>query len=162
MKKIWNSFLHSVRLPKKKSVFYLNRIGMDITVIYMFILLAITSVPALIEQISNSKESSLQLHPFFLFIYFFIFYYLIITIIVFCTISFLAYVWTLISKLLQRKLRFAILWKMTAYSTTIPFLLFTVITFFYPVSHYFLFISVLYIIIILLNIILIYPKRKRR
>src|SRR5690625_5331713 len=78
MKKIWNSFLHSIRLPQKKSVFYLNRIGMDINVIYMFILLAIASSPALLEQITSNKQASQQLHPFFLFIYFFIFYYLII------------------------------------------------------------------------------------
>ena len=162
MKKIWNSFSHSLKLPQKKSVFYLNRIGMDITVIYMFILLAITSIPALLDQMASNKQSTLQLHPFFLSIYFFIFYYLVITITVFCIISLIAYVWTFIAKLLQRKLRFAILWKMVAYSTTIPFILFTVISFFYPVSYYFLFITIIYIFIILFKILLIYPRRKRR
>lgn len=162
MKKIWNSLLHSIKLPQKKSVFFLNRIGMDMTVIYLFILLAFASVPALLEQISMNKQTDIQLHPFFLSIYFFIFYYLILTIIVFSIISLIAYVWTLVARLLQRKLRFAILWKMTAYSTTIPFLLFTFISFFYPVSHYFLLFSVFYIAIILLKIIFIYPKRKQR
>src|SRR5690625_322801 len=102
MKKIWNSFLHSIRLPQKKTVFYLNRIGMDINVIYMFILLAFASSPALLEQITSNKQASQQLHPFFLFIYFFIFYYLIITIIVFCIISLLAYLWTIVDRMSTR------------------------------------------------------------
>lgn len=31
------SFIESIKLPKKKSVFKLNRISMDIVVVYMFI-----------------------------------------------------------------------------------------------------------------------------
>src|SRR5690625_7644961 len=123
MKKIWNSFLHSIRLPQKKSVFYLNRIGMDINVIYMFILLAIASSPALLEQITSNKQASEQLHPFFLFIYFFIFYYLIITIIVFCIIILLAYLWSYIAYLFLRIYCFNLLYKKIACIKFIHFLI---------------------------------------
>src|SRR5690625_5263748 len=93
MSQIVQSFTHSIRLPSKNSVFYLNRIGMDVTVIYLFILLAIASFPTLIEQILNRDSLALKLDLFFFFIYFFIFHYLIINLIVFSLISILAFFW---------------------------------------------------------------------
>lgn|SRR5690625_1529920 len=157
MKDFWNAFTHSLKLPKKQSVFALNRIGMDITVIYLFFLLAIASLPALFEQINSSS-----MHIFFLFIYFFIFYYLVLVLIVFTLLSIIAYIGTLITKGLNRKLRFSILWKMSAFTITIPLLLFTIVSFFRPLSSLFLLLTTIYIFFILIKIILIYPKRKVR
>lgn len=162
MKDFWNAFIHSLRLPKKQSVFTLNRIGMDITVIYLFFLLAIASLPALYEQIIVNETSTTHIHPFFFLIYFFIFYYLVLVLIVFSLLSIIAYIGTLITRSLKRKLRFSIIWKMTAFAITTPLLLFTVISFFYPLSSLFLFLATIYTFFILIKIILIYPKRKTR
>lgn len=161
MKVFWNTFKQSVKLPKKEAVFALNRVGMDITVIYLFILLAFASIPALLEQLFVN-DPSLQIQTFFLLIYFFIFYYLPLVVIVFSILSFLAYVATVIANLLERKLRYSILWKITAFATTIPLLLFTVVSFFYPLSYLFLLLVTIYVLFIIVKIILIYPKRKKR
>src|SRR5690625_6807333 len=77
------SFIESIKLPKKKSVFKLNRISMDIVVVYMFILLALVSLPSLFYQMSNSSELSVKIGSFFYLIYFFIFHYLVFFVLVF-------------------------------------------------------------------------------
>lgn len=163
MKVFWDAFIHSLQLPKRKAVFALNRIGMDIVVVYMFIFLAIASIPGLIEQmISSQTDSSATIHPFFLLIFFFIFYYLIVLLIVFTSISIIAYIGTLIAKYTERKLQFGLMWKMTAFATTIPLVLFTILSFFLPLTTIFLSVATIFILFILINIILIYPQRKVR
>ncbi len=160
MNVFWNACSHSLKLPKKEAVFALNRIGMDVVVVYMFLLLAFASIPGLVEQIISNQDGS-QLHTLFLLIFFFIFYYLIIVIIVFGLLSLLAYIGTLIAKALSRKLQFGLLWKMTAFATTIPLLAFTILSFFLPLTVLFLSIASAFILFILIRIILIYPKRKQ-
>lgn len=163
MKVFWNTCIQSLKLPKREAVFALNRIGMDIVVIYMFLLLAIASIPGLVEQIlSNSNNADSQLHTFFLLIFFFIFYYLIIVVIVFGLLSIIAYMGTLIAKGIGRKLQFGLMWKMTAFATTIPLLAFTILSFFIPLTTLFILISSGFMLYLLIRIILIYPKRKQR
>lgn len=157
----WTSFIESIKLPKKKSVFKLNRIGMDIVVIYMFMLLAIVSLPSLTYQMLNSSELNIEIGSFFYLIYFFIFHYLVIVVLIFIVISFIAYLATLFTRISGRRLHYSILWKMTAFSTTIPFLLYTILAFFYNINDNFLWLSFLYTAILLYKIITIYPKRKR-
>lgn len=154
------AFLHSIKLPRKKAIFKLNRIGMDITVIYMFILLLLVSIPSLIDQLTAAEGQSANLNILFMLIYFFMFYYLPMTIIVFLVLSIIAYIATLVAKGMRRKLHFSILWKMSAYTTTIPFLIYTVIAFIFPVSDVFLLLSLIYTIVLMVMIISVYPKRK--
>lgn len=160
MKVFWNALIQSLKLPQKQAVFTLNRIGMDITVIYLFFLLALASLPALLEQIIMNQVSSVHVNSFFFLIYFFIFYYLILVLIVFSALSVIAYIGSGITKMVNRKLHFSLLWKMSAFSITLPLLLFTVISFFYPLSYAFLAFAIIYIFFILLKIIFIYPKRR--
>ncbi|MBY7145140.1 DUF1189 family protein [Virgibacillus sp. NKC19-3] len=154
------AFLHSIKLPRKKAIFKLNRIGMDITIIYMFILLLLVSIPSLIEQLTVTEGQSADLNFIFMLIYFFMFYYLPMTIIVFLMLSLIAYIATIIAKGMRRKLHFSILWKMSAYTTTIPFILYSVIALLFPVSDMFLLLSLIYTIVLLIMIISVYPKRK--
>jgi len=63
---------------------------------------------------------------------------------------------------MQRKLHYSILWKMVAFSLTLPFLLYTIIALFVSLSDKFLWLGFIYAIIILVNIIAIYPKRKKQ
>jgi len=160
MKVFWNACKQSVKLPQKKATFALNRIGMDVTVIYLFILLAIASIPSLIGELSANNHS-VHIHPFFLLIYFFIFYYLVLVLIVFSALSVFAYIATILAKGLGRKLQFSIMWKMAAFAMTIPLLLFTVLSFIYPLSFIFVTLSIIYMLIVTLKIILIYPKMKK-
>lgn len=157
-----HTFIESIKLPRKKSLFKLNRTGMDIVVIYMFILLMFVSLPTLIDQISNKADLSQEINVFFLIIFFFIFYYLPLVVIVFLLISLIAYIGVGIANLMQRKLRFAILWKMIAFTTTIPFVLYAILAIFLHLSNAFLWFSLLYTFILLIKMISIYPKRRDR
>lgn len=154
------TFLNSIQIPRKKSVFRLNRVRMDIAVIYMFILVALVSIPALIEQIKNNSTSAFHVHTFFYLIFFFMFYYLIVVIGVFLLISIYAYIGTKIAKLTKRRLHFGILWKVIAFSTTLPFLIYTVLSLFFIVSNKVLWAFLIYTILILLKIVSLYPAIK--
>ena len=155
-----NVFLNSIKLPKKKAMFQLNRVGMDIAVIYMFILLGLVSIPSLIEQLTASSGLAADLNVIFKLIYFFMFYYLPLTILVFIAISFVAYIGRGITHFMQRKLRYSLLWKMVAFTTTIPFILYIIIAFIIPVRDAYLLLTFIFSIGLLLKMISIYPKRR--
>lgn len=156
------AFVNSLKLPGKKAMFKLNRIGMDIVVIYLFILLFIVSMPALLQQLGVTEGLTDKL-PFILkIIYFFMFYYLPLTIGVFVFISILSYLGIGISKLLKRKLRFQIIWKLLAFTTTIPFLIYTILAFIYPIGDRYLFLALIYSVVLLILMILKFPKRRIR
>lgn len=158
MKSLWTLFIQSLQLPKKQAVFTLNRIGMDTVVFYLFILIAISSIPAYIDQLQQNERLSV----FFFTIFFFIFHYLVVAIVIFIILSIIAWIVSIIAKAAKRKLRFSILWKMTASATTIPFLLYTCIAFFYEVNSTFVVLAVLFMFIIVSKIIFIYPARKHK
>lgn len=156
------AFLHSIKLPNKKAMFKLNRIGMDTTVVYMFILLLVVSIPSLIDRLTATGGASAEMHISLLFIYFFIFYYLPLAIIIFLLLSFIAYIGKGVSYLLRRKITFSILWKMCAYTTTIPFILYTITALMFPVDDKYLWLFVVYSLLFIVKIITVYPKRKIR
>lgn len=155
------SFVESIQLPKKKAIFKLNRVGMDAVVVYMFILLGIVSLPNLTNQLRVGSELSADIGPFFYLIYFFIFHYLVVVVLVFIVISIIAYIATKFTKISGRKLHYSILWKMVAFSTTLPFILYTILAFFYDLNDNFLWLSFIYTFFLLYKIITIYPKRKK-
>src|SRR5699024_1398024 len=101
-----------------------------------------------------------KIGSFFYLIYFFIFHYLVIVVLVFIVLSIIAYLACLFTKFSGSRLHFSILWKMTAFSTTLPFLVYTILSFFYNISYNFLWLSFLYTAFLLYKIITIYPKRK--
>lgn len=156
------AFLHSIKLPNKKAVFQLNRIGMDITVVYMFIVMAIVAIPALLERLLGSDDFGTDMAFIFQLIYFFMFYYLPLTIIVFVVLSGVAYLYSWIAKALKRKLRFALLWKMAAYTTTIPFFIYTIIALLFSIDDSMLWVCFIYSLFILFKIITVYPRKNKR
>src|SRR5699024_10186245 len=138
----------------------LNRIGMDITVVYMFILIGLISLPAMVNILQADANSGINL--FFGLIYFFMFYYLPMTIGVFLLLALIAWIGTGIAKLLRRKLRFALICKMIAYISTILGLIYTIVALTIPLSPHMLWIFCLYVLLFLSSMITIYPKRRRR
>ncbi|ASN03816.1 hypothetical protein [Virgibacillus necropolis] len=158
----WKAFLHSIKLPSKNAVFQLNRIGMDITVVYMFIIMAIVAIPAFLGRITELNDPGSDMGIFFLLIFFFMFYYLPLTIIVFVTLSVVAYSFTWVAKSLNRKIRFPLLWKIAAYATTIPFLIYTITALLFSTDDSMLWVFFIYSLFVLLKTILVYPKRKKR
>lgn len=158
----WNAFKESLKLPRKKAMFALNRTGMDIVVVYLFILLLFVSVPPLIEQINETQIASVDIKRLFRIIYFFIFYYLPLNLIVFTFISGIAFVGKGIAYALKRKLHYSLLWKMTAFTTTIPFIIYTIAALFLPISDSILWIGIVYTLLMLIRLITIYPPRRSK
>src|SRR5690625_1179405 len=78
-----DALVNSIKLPNKIAMFKLNRIGMDVVVVYLFILFFITSIPSLMEQLQITEGLTGRLPFVQKFIYFFMFYYLPLTIVVF-------------------------------------------------------------------------------
>lgn len=157
----WKTFLNSIKIPQKQAVFKLNRVRMDIAVVYMFILIALSSIPSLIEQIKSNSTSETHVHTFFLLIFFFMFHYLVVNIGVFLLVSIYAYIGTKIAELTNRRLHFGILWKIIAFSTTLPFILYTIIALFISLPNIVLIAFFIYLFFILFKVISIYPSMKR-
>lgn len=156
------AFLNSLKLPNKKAMFQLNRVGMDVVVFYLFILIFIVSIPELTVQL-RTTEGLIGDLPFILkLIYFFMFYYLPLTIAVFLFLSVFAYIGVGLAKLMKRKLRYQIIWKLLAFTTTIPFLLYMLLASFFQLSDRYLLLAAVYSMILLVLMILKFPKRRTR
>lgn len=155
-------FMNSIKLPKKQAVFQLNRIGMDYTVFYLFLLLGVVCLPLLIDTLTETTGLTSRMNSVFRLIYFFIFSYLPLTIIVFILLSAIAYIGTWIARLMHRKLKFPLLWKMSAYSTTIPFIVYTIVALFFPIRNQIIWLLMLYALLLLIKIITVFPKRRKR
>ena len=156
------TFINSLKLPNKQAMFKLNRIGMDIVVFYLFILIFIISIPQLVVELKVSEGLASGMPVVIKIIYFFMFYYLPLTIAVFIFISIMASIGVGVAKLLKRKLRYQIIWKLIAFTTTIPFLLYMSLASFFPIGSHYLLLAILYSFILLVLMILKYPKRRQR
>src|SRR5699024_11297405 len=93
--------------------------------------------------------------------YFFMFCYLVLLVLVFTGLSFFAYIMTITARILDRKLTYAIMWKMSAFAITIPVFVFTILSFFYPLTFLFVLIALIYMTFVMIKIIMIYPKRRK-
>lgn len=156
------SFINSLKLPNKKAMFRLNRVGMDTVVFYLFILLLIVSIPEIAIQLRVTDTVGGDLPVVLKLIYLFMFYYLPLTIAVFIFLSIMAYIGVGLANLLKRKLRYQIIWKLLAFTTTIPFLLYTILALFLPIDNRYLLLAVIYSLVLLILMILKFPKRRMR
>ncbi|WP_217588449.1 DUF1189 family protein [Lentibacillus saliphilus] len=158
---LWHTFLYSLQLPKKQAMFKLNRIGMDFAVIYVLLLTLIGSIPVAVQLLSSGTNEQ-EINTLFWLVYFFFIYYVPLTIGIFLVLTFIAYMGTIVAKLMHRKLKLSILWKMSAFASTIPALIYTIIAFVYPLSIHTLWLFMLYVCIFLVKMITVYPKRRQR
>jgi len=159
---LFQVFINSIKLPAKHAMFKLNRIGMDTIIFYMFILLAIVSLPSFIDQMLNPSGLGARLNIIFSLIYFFMFYYLPLVIAVFLLLGIVAYLGKWMARGMKRKLHYSIIWKLSACTTTIPFMLYTIIAILYPVDDLFLLLAIIYTFILLIRMIQVYPKRREK
>ncbi|RWZ52240.1 DUF1189 domain-containing protein [Halobacillus fulvus] len=118
-----DSFFHSVRLPKKESMFHLNRKGMTNTIGYLFVLLTVLFLPDLIGTIIHLDSSLTEVSRGLYLVQVFVFYPLLIIFLIIVGVSVLAGAALLLRRALHRKLTYQQLWKMTAYASTIPLIL---------------------------------------
>ncbi|MFD1851009.1 hypothetical protein [Oceanobacillus bengalensis] len=158
---VWNIFVNSIKLPNKQAMFKLNRVGLDHAVFYNFLLLFIVSLPSLIKRLTDTNAIGADMNVIFTLIYFFMFYYLPITIIVFVILSGIAYIGKIIARLTKRKLHYSLLWKISSFTTTIPFLLYTILALVFPVNDIYLLFSFIYSIALIIKMIHHYPIRRK-
>ena len=148
-------FKNSMKLPGKKPMFQLNRIDMHLILFYLFLLIILLSLPTFIQQLTTPEGFGAQLNFIFFLIYFFIFHYLPITIALILFLSLVALLGKLFANATNRKLHYGTIWKLTACAATI-------ITLFYPLDDIYLLLSGLSILILLIKMVLVYPKRKQK
>lgn len=158
----WEVLVNSIKLPAKKPMFQLNRIGMHIILFYLFFLIIIISFPSFFNQLINPTGLGKELNFLFFLIYFFIFSYLPMTVSIIVYLSIIALIGKWLANMMQRKLHYGTIWKLVACTATIPFLVYTIIAFVYPVDDIYLLLSGIYILILLVKMILIYPKRRKK
>ncbi|HLS35314.1 MAG TPA: hypothetical protein VK061_03645 [Bacillota bacterium] len=156
----WEIFKNSIKLPNKKAMRQINQVGMDYTVFYMFLLLAIISIPSFFDQVIGNNGPDIDVNIFLFTVYFFIFFYLPLVLIIFGLISLLAYISVIFANIVQRKLTFGLLWKWIAYTTTIPFVIYTLVALFYDFSVTYLAITAIYSFTLVVIMILSFPKRR--
>lgn len=155
---VWRIFLNSLQLPMKKAMFFLNRTGMDLAIIYLCLLTAIASIPGFISRVQNGSDMNIVFHL----IYFFIFYYLPLFVMIMGVLAAAAFLALGLAKWQQRKFRFQTLWKLSVYAATIPLLAGTVLACFLPLppAVYLLFGG--WILLLLERMILHYPKKREK
>ncbi|HET7579805.1 MAG TPA: DUF1189 family protein [Bacillales bacterium] len=156
------AFQSSLLLPKKDAMFRLNRMGMGGTIGYLFMLLFIVAIPSGVHfALSDHPGFENRIPPTLFVLQFFVFDYLLFVVGGLIVISVLAAVCLLLSKTVMRKLSYRQLWKISAYATTIPFLLYTLaqsLNWNSPLIPLLLFFLAL---VILVRMIFIFPRRKR-
>ncbi len=157
-----DSLVSSLRLPRKKAMFHLNRKGMTNTIFYMFTLLSLLFLPDLILTIQH-LDVRLQEVSRGLYIFQVLFFYpLFIIFMILTGISILAGGALLLKSLLKRKLIYQQLWKMVSYASTLP-LIISVILKHTPVPNwmsFLLFVTILFVYIY--RMISIYPKLSQK
>ncbi|SER67224.1 hypothetical protein SAMN04487944_1085 [Gracilibacillus ureilyticus] len=150
------------KLPRKEALFQLNRVSMRDTLVYLFLLFFISFLPNVIINILTfeADESLLSYTQFLLQVivsYPFLMMFLVIT-----SISLLALIALIFRTLLQRKLAYQQLWKMTGFALLFPLICYHIL-FFTPLPDSIaVIISLIWLYVLLYQMIIIFPKKKVR
>ncbi|WP_053220228.1 DUF1189 family protein [Virgibacillus senegalensis] len=159
---LWKIFRHSVTLPKKQAVFWLNRISMRDTLVYIFLLIFILYLPegyALAFQDNLLLDSDLRSVFILQSITFYPMYVIFSGLVV---ISVLAAGALLMARLLDRKLAFQHVWKMTAFALTLPLIVYTAVKLAGWDNGIIFPLLILGFYVILYKMVTVYPKRKNK
>lgn len=151
----------SANLPKKEAIFWLNRVSMRDTLVYLFLLFFISFLPNVILIIANFEQghSHISFSQFLLQII--VFYPFFMMFIIVTGISILAIGAWIMKGFLQRKLAYQQLWKMTAYALLWPLIIYHLLFFTtIPTSIAFL-VGLVVLYILMYQMIIVYPKKRK-
>ncbi|WP_018930355.1 hypothetical protein [Gracilibacillus lacisalsi] len=152
---------NSAILPNKEAMFWLNRVNMRDTLVYLFLIFFISFLPNVILMIANFEQgqSHISFSQFLLQVI--VFYPFFILFIVVTGVSILAIGPWILKIFLQRKLAYQQLWKMTCFALLWPLIIYHLLFFTpLPTSIAFL-VGLVLLYIILYQMILIYPKKRK-
>ncbi|SDL93639.1 DUF1189 family protein [Sediminibacillus halophilus] len=153
-------FKNSIALPKKQAVFWLNRVSMRDTLVYIFLLIFVLYLPegyALAFQENLLLDSDLRSVFILQSITFYPMYVIFTGLVVISTLAAGA---LLMARLLHRKLAFQHLWKMTAFALTLPLIVYTGIKLAGWGNGILLLLLIIGLYLILYQMVTVYPKRK--
>ncbi|RSK55220.1 DUF1189 family protein [Bacillus canaveralius] len=144
--------------PKKAAVVRLNKLDMKSTILYFFILMIVMLLPVETDLLFHASQGNqslyitqvLILYPFFMFFY------------GLAGLTFLAGCGLVLSRLLQRKLKFQLLWKMTIFALTKPMIAAALAHFFIGSNPAVAFIVFIMLCVNMVRMISVYPKSMER
>jgi len=158
---IISSFVNSIMLPRKKAVLNINRIKIGSSVLYFALLIFIVTIPNLIRLLT-SDNSEFNGLPRGIFVFQTLVFYPFQTIFFgLIGISLLAAVGVLMNKAVKRRVKYALLWKMSLHASTIPLILYAIMSNLFTVHYYLSAILLLLVIYILYRMITVFPKPKK-
>lgn len=157
---IVSSFINSLLLPRKKAVLNINKIKIGSSVAYFFILLMIVTLPDLIRLLLTDDLNGVPRSVYMVQLLVFYPFQSIFSGLI--GITLVAAVGVILNKLVKRKLKYALLWKMSIHAATIPLLLYAIIKNLFANNIYVTTILVLSVFIILLKMITVFPKPKQK
>lgn len=157
----WNIFKNSLILPKKEALFFLNRVPMGKTILYILVLMHLTFLPNLFK-VTNSTFQQIENISFSLYIINVIVLYPFFTILLMIlSLTVFSFIALVLAKFLNRKLAYPYLWKITAYSLTVPLIIYAVLEILSITNSLLVIVPILYLYFVLYKIICIYPKKQR-
>lgn len=154
-------FKHCLLLPKKDALFFLNRIPMEKTIIYILLLMHIAFLPNLIKFSADIFQQYENISYSLFFIGVLVLYPFLTVFIMVVSITAFSFLAFLLAKMLKRKLAYQYFWKITAYAFTTPLMLYAVIETFSLTNTIFVLIPFLVWVYMTVKITLVYPKKTK-
>ncbi|GAB2539159.1 DUF1189 family protein [Gracilibacillus alcaliphilus] len=148
----------SASLPKKEALFWLNRVSMRDTLVYLFLLFFIVFLPNVILLILRYEAGLSHISYSQYLLQIIVFYPFFTMFLVVASISLLALGAWLWRTLLRRKLAYQQLWKMTGFALLWPLLLYQLLTFLPILDGFGMSAALLYFLLV--RMIMVYPAKK--
>ncbi|PLR95532.1 DUF1189 family protein [Bacillus sp. T33-2] len=144
--------------PKKEAVVRLNKLDMKSTIIYFFILMIVMLLPVEIRLLfeGNQGNNSLYITQVLILSPLFMFFYGL------AGITFLEGCSLVLSRLLQRKLKFQLLWKMNIFALTKPVIAGVLAQFIIGSSPVVTLIVFIILAVSIVRMVCVYPKSRER
>ncbi|MBM7632935.1 hypothetical protein [Geomicrobium sediminis] len=162
MKTMLDFLRNSIRLPQKEAVFTLNREGFGLPIVFLCFILLLVSLPLGVQMALSGENMAAEVAlPIFLVFFFFVYYpfFVLSVLIPLAAITLLA---LLVAKFAHRKMNFFMLYKIAAFAAILPVigLGITILIGSALLETIWIGISIVYLTVILIRVVFIYPKRK--
>lgn len=158
LQRVWQCML----LPKKQIVFQLNRERIGVPFLYVGLLLALVCIPLFIELYMNSEGVVADLALPMFAVYFLFIYFPIFALSIYGIMAAVAAIVFTCAKLADRKLTYLMLYKLTAFASTIPIIGYGLsLLVDEKLARLWMWVSVFYLLVILIRVIFYFPKKKR-
>ncbi|WP_059102945.1 hypothetical protein [Shouchella shacheensis] len=153
----------SVKLPQRKAVFVLNRKRVAGPFFYLCLLLFVVSIPLGAQMFLESVGPLSELPVFLFVLYFLLIFYPLFVLAVLAVLSILTAVIYVVSLCLHRKLTYLMIWKITLFAATLPLVGYGwLVMVQWEFMEGWVGLSTLFMLVVLIKTVLIYPPIKRK